>query len=499
MKKTGLLYLLFFLGLSMAANAQTFYLRSQASACDFGNTNASCQLTDPDMNGVYELSYDFGAAPIGRQEFKIYNSDNDTWYPPNANSWFVHSGGSVTFRINTANFQVEAVDGLSAPLCAPGDFNGFNPNSSASAMVNTGGTNWCYTVPNAGTYSWKPTVCGGFDSWQPGNGERDVNSANWSITTMSDNEQFCVTYDPATGRVTYANPPTGIYLRGSQGFPCDFGNTNASCELEDPDGDGVYELTYDFGSTPIGRQEFKIYNAATDTWYPGGPNAWYNHQGGSVAFRFDSNTGEVEAAEDGFFPALCAPGQYNGFDNSVPMTPMGNGIWCYNVDVAGTYEWKPVVCGSFDSWQQTGGERSVNSGNWQFTTTTNNEQICVAYDLATGRVGYTAVPSNIPTMSEWGVMILALLMLIFGAVVVRQRKLALAGTQNSSFSWRSLPFDRAFFPKALLFAGLALVAVFAVAVTFFGYEMTSADVPGSLVALPLLAYLATLLREEQRQ
>lgn len=497
MKRNGLLYLLFFLGLSMAANAQSFFLRSSASACDFGNTNASCQLTDPDGDGVYELAYDFGASPIGRQEFKIYRSDNDTWYPPFANSWFRHTGGSVIFRINTADFKVEAIDGLSEPLCAPGEWNGFNPSSAP--MVNTGGTNWCYTVPTAGTYAWKPTVCGGFDSWEPGNGERNVNSLNWSITTTSDNEQFCVTYNPANGRVTYANPPTGIYLRGSQGFPCDFGNTNPSCQLEDPDGDGVFELTYDFGPSPIGRQEFKIYNANTDTWYPGGPNAWYNHQGGEVTFRWDSNTGEVEAVEDGSNPTLCAPGQFSNWDPNTPMSPMGNGIWCFNVDVAGTYDWKPVVCGGFDSWQPNNGERSVNSGNWQVTTSANNEQICVVYDSATGRVSPTAVPSNIPTMSEWGVMILALLMLIFGALVVRQRKLVLAGTQSSTSSWRSLPFDKAFFPKALLFIGLAVVAVFAVAIAFFGYEMTSADLPGSLLAAPLLAYLVTLLREEQQQ
>ena len=394
MKQNGLLYLLAFLGLSTALQAQNFFLRSSTSPCDFGNTNSACQLTDPDGDGVYELSYDFGAAPIGRQIFKIYDNDNNAWYPPFADAWFIHSGGSVTFRFNTANFQVEAVDGLSEPLCAPGEFNGFNPNSGASAMVNTGGTNWCYTIPTAGTYAWKPTVCGGFDSWQPGNGERSVNSANWSVTTTSDNEQFCVTYDPATGRVAYANPPTGIYLRGSQGLPCDFGNTNPGCELEDPDGDGVFELTYDFGSTPIGRQEFKIYNAATDTWYPLGSNAWYNHQGGEVTFRFDSNTGEIEAVEDGFFPALCAPDQYNGFDPNVPMTPMGNGIWCYNVDVAGTYEWKPVVCGGFDSWQPNNGERSVNSGNWQFTTTTNNEQRTAAVRKRSMR-DVTAVPKTL--------------------------------------------------------------------------------------------------------
>ncbi len=496
MKRNGLLYLLFFLGCSMAADAQTFYLRSSAAACDFGNSSPSCQLTDPDMDGVYELDYDFGAAPIGRQEFKIYDSSTDTWYPPFANAWFIHSGGSVSFRINTANYQVEAVDGLSTGLCAPGEFSGWNPSAP---MVNTGGTTWCYTIPTAGTYAWKPTVCGGFDSWQPGNGERSVNSANWSVATTSDNEQFCVDYDPATGRVTYANPPTGIYLRASQGLPCDFGNTNPTCELEDPEMDGVYELTYDFGSTPIGRQEFKVYNAATDTWYPPGPNAWYNHQGGAVTFRFDSNTGEVEAVEDNYAPTLCAPGQFSNWDPNTPMSPMGNGIWCFNVDVAGTYEWKPVVCGGFDSWQPNNGERSVNSGNWQVTTSANNEQICVVYDLVTGRASPTAVPSNIPTMSEWGVMILALLMLIFGALVVRQRKLALAGTQSSTFSWRSLPFDRNFFPKAMFFTGVAMVLVFTAAIALFGYEMTNADVPGSLLAVPLLAYLFTLLREERHQ
>ena len=47
--------------------------------------------------------------------------------------------------------------------------------------------------------------------------------------------------------------------------------------------------------------------------------------------------------------------------------------------------------------------------------------------------------------------------------------------------------------KILGLVMLGLAVVFAVAIFAFGYEMTGADVPGSLVAEPMVAYLLHLL------
>ncbi len=471
--------------------AQPFYLRGEASPCDWGNSNSSCELTDPDGDGIYELVFDFGATPIGRKEFKIYNAGSDSWWPGSANSWFQHPGGSVTFRFDTSDNQVEAVEATAFPICAPGDFSGWN---NAAAMTNTSGDTWCYTIPSPGTYQWKPTYCGAWDSWQPANGERNVNSNNWSVTTTSSDEQVCVSYDPATGRVTPPAPPTGYYLKGTAG-PCDWNNLSAGCELEDPDGDGIYELVLDYGSTPIGRQEFKIYHALTDTWYPGGGNSWYIHAGGSVTFRFHSATGEVQAI-DGHPATICAPGDFSGWNNAATMEDKGYGIWCYKVPTPGTYQWKPTLCGAWDSWQPDG-SRNVGADNWSVTTTTPNEEVCVTYTLATGKVAAGAITA-VPTLSQWGLILLFLLLANAGLLTQRRRQLVMAGIPGSqSLPWHAMPFDRHAFSRYLLLTGIGTALLFVLAVVLAGYSPTGADLPGCLLAIPLVAFLLTQLQREQ--
>ena len=103
---------------------------------------------------------------------------------------------------------------------------------------------------------------------------------------------------------------------------------------------------------------------------------------------------------------------------------------------------------------------------------------------------------QIPTLGQWGLILLSLLILTFGVVALRRHEpvLAMAGQGSSSASNnRSLPFNKAAFGKMLVAVMLGLAATFAVAIAFFGYEMTTADVPGSLVTGPLLAYLLHLL------
>lgn len=493
MKKSVLLVLFFAIGAATFLQAQPFYLRGEAAPCGWSNSDPACELTDPDMDGIYELTYDFGGTPIGRKLFKIHDAGTGNWYPGGDNMWFNHQGGTVTFRFNTANSEVDASESIPPTLCAPGEFSAWN---NAESMTDMGGGQWCYTVPAAGTYQWKPTYCGSWDSWQPSDGERAINSGSWQITTTAANEQICVQYDMTTGRVTStAPPPTGYYLRGTAG-PCGWVDLGGGCKLEDPEMDGIYELQYDFGGTPIGRQEFKIYHVDTDTWWPAGNNGWYDHQGGVITFRINSATGEVEATE-GTPLSICAPGAFSGWDNAAAMQDMGNGLWCYTIPTAGTYDWKPTFCGRWDSWNAATGERDVNAGNWSVTTIVDNQQMCLTYDMATGQVSAAAVTA-VPTMGQWGMIIFTLLMVAMGLVVLRQQKLVTAGSQNVSFSLRNLPFEKSSFSKALLGTGIATVAIFAIAMVFFGYEMTNADVPGSLLAIPIVAYVVMMLRDERK-
>ena len=197
MKKNFSLVTLLLLCFSATVFAQPFYLRGSEAACGWGNSDAACELTDLDADGVFTLVKNYGTTPVGRQEFKVYDAGTDTWHPNGANAWFDHKGGSVTFRIKASNGEVEAKDGI-LTVCAPGEFSGWD---NATAMVKTGNV-FCYTIPTPGTYQWKPTFCGSWDSWQPCNGERSKDSGNWYATTIAANEQICVTYNPTTGRVT---------------------------------------------------------------------------------------------------------------------------------------------------------------------------------------------------------------------------------------------------------------------------------------------------------
>jgi hypothetical protein len=102
--------------------------------------------------------------------------------------------------------------------------------------------------------------------------------------------------------------------------------------------------------------------------------------------------------------------------------------------------------------------------------------------------------AGIPTMTQWGLFLFALLMLIAGIVTVRQRTLVVQGQANAGFSLRHLPFDSPFFTKALAVTMIGFCVVFLIAVAL-GYQLTDADVPGSILATPLVAYLMTLLKK----
>jgi Secretion system C-terminal sorting domain len=179
-----------------------------------------------------------------------------------------------------------------------------------------------------------------------------------------------------------------FYVRGlAAPSPCDWANTNIACQLiEFPAGTGVYTLT----AALSGANEFKIFNAGTNSWYPGGENAWVYGTGSVVGFGINPAMGNIVSAPDAT-SALCAPGALNGWDNNSPMTNIGSDTWCFTVATPGTYEWKPTRCGSWNSWNSSDGARSVNPGNWSITTSVANSQVCVTYSPLTGLVSMAIV------------------------------------------------------------------------------------------------------------
>ena len=108
---------------------------------------------------------------------------------------------------------------------------------------------------------------------------------------------------------------------------------------------------------------------------------------------------------------------------------------------------------------------------------------------------------TIPTMSEWGLILFALIMFTLTVVFATRQEESLAmsgaGVQVATESRRRFPLDKALFFKVLPMVYLGFATVFATAVMLFGYEMTSADVPGSLLAGGLIAYLVQFVMKSK--
>lgn len=116
---------------------------------------------------------------------------------------------------------------------------------------------------------------------------------------------------------------------------------------------------------------------------------------------------------------------------------------------------------------------------------------CTLNDLA-GNAPQPCSPDapGIPTMSEWGLILFALIMFTLSVVfgTQYQQKLAFANTGANASAGTKLPFNKQAFFKALPWVYLVIAAIFAVAIVF-GYEPTNADLPGSLFAGAIIAYL----------
>lgn len=107
-------------------------------------------------------------------------------------------------------------------------------------------------------------------------------------------------------------------------------------------------------------------------------------------------------------------------------------------------------------------------------------------------------PGVVPTLSQWGLIIFSLLVLIFGAVAIRSRNMILNEINDSQgISWRNFPLEKDLFGKILIGVSIVVTAIFVLAISLGGYELTNADVPGSLLAIPLLTYFIHLMLMEE--
>lgn len=96
-------------------------------------------------------------------------------------------------------------------------------------------------------------------------------------------------------------------------------------------------------------------------------------------------------------------------------------------------------------------------------------------------------------MSEWGLILFGLILftlsVVFGTRQMRVIAINGAGGPVSGTSSGKLPFDRASYFRVLPFVYLGFALLFLAGSLFFGYKLTIADLPGSLLAGAVLAYL----------
>jgi len=108
----------------------------------------------------------------------------------------------------------------------------------------------------------------------------------------------------------------------------------------------------------------------------------------------------------------------------------------------------------------------------------------------------------IPTMGEWGLVILSLVLLSIGGVFLMKRKLGLPNGWSQDLEHQglqSIPFNKKLFFKTWLTVGLMGIFGFNLAVFGFGYQITVADGPGFSICSLLLAYLIHLGMLFQKQ
>lgn len=134
-----------------------------------------------------------------------------------------------------------------------------------------------------------------------------------------------------------------------------------------------------------------------------------------------------------------------------------------------------------------------------FSVTRFAYEDCPDTPIAAGETVNSQCSSNdIPTLSEWGLITLAILLLSFGTLYIgrREEELIGQGTRGSNVKlgayWQKPPLVWAIFKKTLLATG-GLAAVAGVLSYLVYGTIAAVDIAGTAIAGPLFAYLMHLL------
>ena len=206
---------------------------------------------------------------------------------------------------------------------------------------------------------------------------------------------------------------TPYYIAG------DFNGWNAAGNVMTQISPGIWQATLNMST---GRHEFKVTEGDWSWNYPG-PNSWlYTDANGNITITYDVNTYADgwsstsqrigESVDPG---SWTAAGDFEGWNNAAGnMTSLGGGIYEYTLTTPGSWNWKPVVTGTWDSISLD--NRSVGTANWGFTINAG-EEANLYVDALNGvaKVDIVAVPEP-STLAICGLSGLAALL------AVRKRK-----------------------------------------------------------------------------
>ncbi|MCI4647515.1 hypothetical protein [Phaeodactylibacter sp.] len=165
------------------------------------------------------------------------------------------------------------------------------------------------------------------------------------------------------------------------------------------------------------------------------------------------------------------------------------------LDLSGASASQSVSVGSIGatSYTFTGVQLPASGGSIFLSAAFSDDAACsLSANAGTGPDNCSPDATDIPTMSEWGLILLTLIIFTLSVVFGTQHQRALAMANGGAYTSRQrsrLPFDRKAYFQVLPGIYLAIAAVFTAAIAFFGYELTNADIPGALLSGAIVAYL----------
>ena len=163
-----------------------------------------------------------------------------------------------------------------------------------------------------------------------------------------------------------------------------------------------------------------------------------------------------------------------------------------------------VTCNGHTYFEPQTGSDALDNGTAPGSLGIPSLDICDSIRVAPHDIGsydkegVAFLPGPIPTLSEWAMIILALLMGVMATFALKARmQPAIAGVGAGNgpiipLKLRAIPFDKKLYAKVLALTLGAMIAIFAISILAFGYELTNADLPGTLIATPITAYMIHL-------